>query len=77
MKQYGFNSGIVVSSDYHMQRVKLTYQRVFKDTDIRLIYCAAQDINFNPDRWWANNKSIMATINEYIKFIGYAFGRSI
>lgn len=77
MKQYGFNSAIVVSSDYHMQRVKFTYQSVFKDTDIRLIYCAAQDINYNSDRWWANNKSAMTTISEYIKFIGYAFGRSI
>lgn len=75
MKEYGFSSAIVVSSDYHMQRVRYVYQQVFKDTDIKFIYCASQDSNFNSDHWWINNRSMMITINEYIKFMGSMVGQ--
>ena len=77
MMKYNLQSAIVVSSNYHMYRVKFLYEREFKGTGIHLRYCAASDQNFNPDRWWSNNKSAMITISEYIKFVGYAIGRNI
>lgn len=77
MEQYGFTSALVVSSNYHMQRVRFTYQRVFNDTGIKLTYSAAREPDYNPGRWWANNRSIMLTFNEYVKFIGYALGRNL
>lgn len=76
MMKYNLQSAIVVSSNYHMYRVRLLYEREFKGTGIHLSYCAAQDENFNQDRWWANNKSAMLTISEYIKLVGYAIGRN-
>jgi len=75
MEQRGFKSVIIVSSDFHMRRVKMVFERVFKDTDIELIYCAAKDPTFDPDHWWSSNKSIMNTFNEYVKLIGYFFNR--
>jgi uncharacterized SAM-binding protein YcdF (DUF218 family) len=75
MEAYGFDSAIVVSSNYHMRRVKFTFEREFRGTDTTLTYCAAGDPHFDPARWWANNKSIMFTFTEYVKFIGYVLGR--
>ena len=71
-----FRSAIVVSSNYHMRRVKLTFDRVFRDTGVSLVYVAAPDPDFNPSRWWENNKSAMYTITEYIKLAGYILGRA-
>jgi uncharacterized SAM-binding protein YcdF (DUF218 family) len=42
MLRKGFRSAIVVSSPYHMRRTKMVFDRVFKDTGVRLTYCAAQ-----------------------------------
>lgn len=71
-----FNSAIIVSSNYHMKRSKMLFDRVFKDTNINLIYCASNDQYFNPNKWWASNKSVMITFNEYLKFIGYFWGKN-
>ena len=65
------NSAIIVSSNYHMRRVKYVFNKIYKDTDIRLNFCSAKDINYLPESWLSNNKSIMYTITEYIKLIGY------
>jgi uncharacterized SAM-binding protein YcdF (DUF218 family) len=77
MEEHGFRSALVVSSNYHMQRVKFIFRKVFKNSGTTLIYCAAREPKFNPNRWWNNNKSVMYTITEYIKFLGYALGRNI
>jgi len=74
MERHGFDSALVVSSNYHMRRVKFIFDREFRDSGITLTYCAAADPHFDPARWWANNKSIMYTFTEYVKLIGYALG---
>ncbi|GBF35585.1 membrane protein [Desulfocucumis palustris] len=75
--QRGFKSAIVVTSNYHMQRSRFIFQRVFKNSGVNLTYCSAREPRFDPDRWWSNNKSIMFTITEYIKFAGYVLGKNI
>ncbi len=77
MMQQNFTSAIVVTSNYHTRRSKFIFDKVFRDTNITLTYCAAPEPNFVPERWWANNKSIMFTLTEYIKFLGYAVGKNI
>lgn len=77
MENHGFSSALVVSSNYHMKRVKFIFQKAFKNSGITLTYCAAREPRFNPDRWWASNKSTMFTITEYIKFAGYALDKNI
>ncbi|MFS0839065.1 YdcF family protein [Paenibacillus sp. 1P03SA] len=74
--EHGFKSVTVVSSDFHMRRVKLLFDRVFKDSGIRLHYVAAPDKNFTPLKWWGNNKSLMVTFTEYLKLTGYFFGKN-
>jgi uncharacterized SAM-binding protein YcdF (DUF218 family) len=72
-----YRSAIVVTSNYHMRRTKMIFNRVYKDTGISLTYCASLDKVYKPSKWWSNNKSIMMTISEYIKLIGYSLGKNI
>ncbi|MFC7394575.1 YdcF family protein [Scopulibacillus cellulosilyticus] len=74
MKKYGFHSAIVVSSNYHMRRVKENFQDVYKNSGIRLTYCASEYNNYNPNRWWSTTLNRSITFTEYVKMVGNFFG---
>ncbi|EDP68066.1 hypothetical protein CAT7_00865 [Carnobacterium sp. AT7] len=44
MEEHGFDSAIIVSSDYHMRRTKLIYERINSDYDFELTYVAAYQL---------------------------------
>jgi uncharacterized SAM-binding protein YcdF (DUF218 family) len=73
MKEHDFKSAIVVSSEFHMRRVKLLFDRVYKKSDIELTYVGS-DSGYNAKRWWSDRKSRETTFNEYVKMIGNTFG---
>lgn len=73
MKQHGFKSAIVVSSDFHMRRVKFIFDHVYQKSGIELTYIGA-DSGYNAKAWWGDRYSRETTFNEYIKMIGNAFG---
>ncbi|MEK4850308.1 YdcF family protein [Paenibacillus sp. FSL H7-0756] len=73
MQQKGFKSAIVVSSDFHMRRVKFIFDYVYKKSGIELTYIGA-DSGYNAKAWWSDRYSRETTFNEYIKMIGNAFG---
>ncbi|MEK4239196.1 YdcF family protein [Paenibacillus sp. FSL H7-0714] len=73
MKEYSFKSAIVVSSDFHMRRVKFLFGRVYKKSEIELTYEGSAS-GYNAKRWWSDRKSRETTFNEYVKMIGNTFG---
>lgn len=73
LKDKGFTSAIVVSSEFHMRRVKFIFDHVYKDAGIRLTYVGS-DSGYNAKTWWSDRYSRETTFNEYIKMIGNAFG---
>ncbi|ETT45151.1 hypothetical protein C162_21478 [Paenibacillus sp. FSL R7-269] len=73
MQQKGFKSAIVVSSDFHMRRVKFIFDHVYRKSGIELTYIGA-DSGYNAKAWWSDRYSRETTFNEYIKMIGNAFG---
>lgn len=76
LEKNNFKSAIVVSSNYHMRRTKMLFNRAFKKSDISLTFCASSSKYFNPNRWWNSNKSILMVVTEYIKLFGYALGKN-
>ncbi|WNS81190.1 YdcF family protein [Domibacillus sp. DTU_2020_1001157_1_SI_ALB_TIR_016] len=71
MEEQGFDSAVVVSSDYHMGRVKLIYERTYRDTDIELTYVAS----LRSDKsWYLDKTNILFTAKEYIKLLAYILG---
>ncbi|WP_339266752.1 YdcF family protein [Paenibacillus sp. FSL R5-0470] len=73
MKKNGFASVIVVSSDFHMRRVKLIFDHVYKKSGVELTYISS-DSGYNTKEWWSDRYSRETTFNEYTKMIGNAFG---
>ncbi|MGN7763264.1 YdcF family protein [Paenibacillus sp. 22594] len=73
MKQHGFTSAIVVSSEFHMRRVKLLFDHIYKNSGIELTYIGS-DSGYNAKRWWSDEYSRETTFSEYTKMIGNAFG---
>lgn len=73
MKQKGLKSAIVVSSDFHMRRVKFIFDHVYRKSGIELTYIG-EDSGYNAKAWWSDRYSRETTFNEYIKMIGNAFG---
>jgi uncharacterized SAM-binding protein YcdF (DUF218 family) len=70
IKKYNFRSALVVSSDYHMLRTKLTFEKVYSNSGIRLTYCAASSTYYSYFIL-KNSQSIQFTVSEYLKLIGY------
>jgi uncharacterized SAM-binding protein YcdF (DUF218 family) len=69
-KSHNFHSALIVSSDYHMLRTKLTYEHIFSNSGIRLTYCAAES-SFKPDFNLIDTQTTKFKASEYIKLIGY------
>ena len=73
MKEHNLKSAIIVSSDYHMRRVKINFKSVFSNSGIRLNYSAAQTY-YSSNYWFANKRNINTTIDEYTKILGNSIG---
>lgn len=74
MGQHGLKSGIIISSECHMRRTKILFDRTYNGSGIHLIYCASESPDFDPQKWWISKKSTVLTFNEYAKLIGNSLG---
>ncbi|PFO04949.1 hypothetical protein COJ85_10640 [Bacillus sp. AFS076308] len=73
MEKYHYHSAIIVSSDFHMRRVKYNFSRVYSDTKDTLIYVSSVS-SYDPKNWWKDKLNVGITISEYVKIIGNTFG---
>lgn len=67
MEYYGLHSAIVVSSPYHMRRVRALFDEVYAGSDIRLVYLPVEDSWFDPERWWESAGGRRLVLAEYLK----------
>lgn len=75
MEKNNFKSLIVVTSDYHTRRSKLTMEKSLEDTlidgqNVEVIVTPSKEEEFNI-KWWTSGNSILLIISEYLKLIGY------
>lgn len=66
MQAYGFDSAIIVSSPYHMRRVKLLTKLVFPENEYTIL-CVPDRYENVHDPWWTNRKDVTWIIMEYTK----------
>ena len=76
MEDKGYDSAIVVSSDYHIRRVRLIYERVNKDYNFDLTYVSSYHLKDGELVPWyrASLGVIIAGLVEPLKHIGYILG---
>lgn len=71
MIEIGLESALVVSSDYHMRRVKLVFDQVYEEAGIELTYVASLR---NEVPWYRDGANIWFTVKEFVKLPGYWLG---
>lgn len=76
MEENGFDSAIVTSSDYHMLRTKMIYERVNRDYDFELTFVAAYQVVDGELVTWdeAGNELKEVAKKEFWKYWGYLLG---
>jgi len=67
----GFKSAIVISSPYHMRRVKLAFERVFRKTGVKLLYSSTKNSGFNTDGRCESEIDRRIVRREYLKLVYY------
>lgn len=72
MEAYGFDSAIIVSSPYHMRRVKLLAGYVFPENRYA-ITCVPDRYEQVRASWWKDRRSIMWVVMEYTKIGWFLF----
>ncbi|MFB5282771.1 YdcF family protein [Peribacillus sp. Hz7] len=74
MLKHKFQSAIVVSSNFHMRRVKVLFDQAFRNSDIKLTYVSGENEAYTPKKWWSEKWNRDTTFTEYIKLVGNLFG---
>lgn len=60
---------VVVTSNYHTRRARMIFRRVFRGTGVDLQLSAANDVGFDPRRWWEDRSSRNQLLLELIKTV--------
>lgn len=70
-KQRGINKISILSSSFHLRRVRWVFQDKFNEGGIQVLFIAAPDKSFNADNWWKDEEGLITCNNEYIKLLYY------
>lgn len=64
---------IVVSTDVHLRRVRLTCRTLFRRTDVEVSYCAVPFhlAHIRKNNWWTRSHDRWFVLKEWIKLLGY------
>mgnify|MGYP005848393949 CR=1 FL=1 len=74
IEKTSIESAIVVSTTWHMRRVKFTFEQVFADSKIKLTYVGTEDDRFNEQtKWWKESERQQVILTEWSKLIVYWF----
>ena len=66
-----FKSITIITNDYHLRRVRRTFEKAFEGSNITVRYHGAPSEDFDPNAWWKKESGLVLTNNEYIKLIYY------
>ncbi len=75
MKKNDLHSAILVSSPFHMRRIRYTANKVFKDYNAELIYAPVPEdmAQISLEGWWNKEDDFITIILEYVKMLYYVF----
>jgi len=71
VEQGAYHSVIVVTSPYHLRRVRMIFNKMFANAGIRLTFYPSRNKAFSMDNWWKTNRGRKAVIHEYLGLIYY------
>jgi uncharacterized SAM-binding protein YcdF (DUF218 family) len=69
VKEKGLQSLTIVSSQFHMARVRRTFRKVMPDFVLR--YSGSPSLTYNEEEWWKSEEGLIMVNNEWMKTIYY------
>lgn len=70
-RQRGYHTLIVVTDHFHSRRAYWTFRKVYRGSGIRLIVVAAHPDWFPMERWWQEERPLLAVAEECEKLVLY------
>lgn len=61
----------VISSAFHMRRVRMVFEDKFDEAGIRINFHGAAPIEYTELNWWQNEEGLIMTNNELVKLFYY------
>lgn len=71
---HGWRRVIVVSSKYHLRRVRFALRRELRGTGVEVVIRGSRYDAANPERWWQHRTDIRDIFPEAAKLVAYVFG---
>ena len=62
----------VISSAFHMRRVRMVFEDKFEEAGITINFHGAAPIEYNELNWWQNEEGLIMTNNELVKIFYYS-----
>ena len=72
-KDHGYKKIALLSSLYHLRRLRLTFEERFAKEGIQVVFIGADTENVRPDQWYRNEEGLITYFGEYIKVVYYLF----
>lgn len=70
-QENGLSSLLVITDNYHTRRARMTFNKVFEGSGVRIIVVGAEPTWFTPESWWTAERSLLAVLEEYAKLALY------
>ncbi|MGH9862937.1 MAG: YdcF family protein [Candidatus Acidiferrales bacterium] len=69
LAQHNFRKVIIVTSNYHTRRARLIFRALYRRRGVQVIFSAAPDSDFNPQRWWQDRGGQVTMVLELQKML--------
>ncbi len=68
---HGLDTIIIVSTDFHLRRIKRVFRKRLEGRPITVVVRPAASLNYDPARWWESEEGLLMVNNEYVKSMYY------
>jgi len=70
-KGHSANRITLISSSFHLRRMRMVFEKEFREHGIEVRFQGALDQEFNQTEWWKDELSLITVNNEYVKIVYY------
>ncbi|MEX1132471.1 MAG: ElyC/SanA/YdcF family protein, partial [Flavobacteriales bacterium] len=70
-QQAGYSHITIVSTEFHLRRVRRVFRKRAKDTGVSIHVLAAASQRYDSARWWESEEGLLMVNNEYVKLLYY------
>lgn len=67
----GYDTMTVVSTEFHLRRVKRVFRQQLHGRPITVIVRGAPSQSYDSERWWTSEEGLLMVNNEYVKLLYY------